>query len=294
LVVIVTYECNKTCEYCSAIRYKEYQYRELDTEVLIELKQIFTGLNKILPNEKYYISGGEPGLLDIDLYQRLFRIIPNNIIVNTNGLFIDRCYHKKLSKYNISYDIHITDEYSDYPFLKNASYNYLVHKDNYQNLGLLAKRYKHLDINVDIYSRLLLSDIDNSLQLSVDDLLEISRICNSYSNLILPQHKLNASILQHKISKNDCTSSERINLCRQVPLNFEINIPINKLYHCHIAARNMHGLDIAYNNFRKLYVEKSIDCLPLDFCYSCTTINGELRTSMISNMLKVMTKCKLL
>lgn len=82
----MTDECNLACRYC----YAESGANKKDTLSLEELKNIAYQVKEITPHVGYTISGGEPLLNSNTLeYIKFLKDLGNDIILLTNGLFID-------------------------------------------------------------------------------------------------------------------------------------------------------------------------------------------------------------
>jgi len=141
--------CNWNCKYCIA----RDNSKQIDEELI--LKQIIPIKNKL---KTLWLSGGEPGILSTNFWDRLFSLTNYKLSICTNGTFIlngftDR-YKSKIKCIMIhcvkelDHDIHS----STLDFIKNSKIkkvvNIVIHKQNTHLIRSFLKKYS--DIKFDI------------------------------------------------------------------------------------------------------------------------------------------------
>jgi len=93
--------CNWDCKYCIA---KNNDFEVNETEILKEIEPIKHKLKDV------FISGGEPGILSDDFWNKLFHMTDYKLAICTNGTFIKKNYHIKYQKYIREIFIHCVPE----------------------------------------------------------------------------------------------------------------------------------------------------------------------------------------
>jgi hypothetical protein len=82
--------CNWNCEYCIA----KDNSSPIDEEKIFEyVKSIQNELNYL------FLSGGEPGLLSEDFWDKVFNLTNKRLLIASNGTFIKNQYLKKYAKH---------------------------------------------------------------------------------------------------------------------------------------------------------------------------------------------------
>lgn len=138
--VILTYECNWNCEYCSVNTHNNHITNDMAISKLLSIPEcsIVT------------LSGGEIGLLDKKIIEEFLKILNFKnceLQLNTNGFFLEK-YPELLVNFNKIYyhcseDLNVTDHIIK---LQNESIYYMlvVHDKNYHKLDNFIN--KHNDI----------------------------------------------------------------------------------------------------------------------------------------------------
>ena len=90
LVLFLTEECDKNCFYCDIGQL--INPKQPNKKLIEKYFPIVNGRDDLFP--VFTLTGGEPGLVDLDILEYIFEEICDchKIRVNTNGLFIDKGY----------------------------------------------------------------------------------------------------------------------------------------------------------------------------------------------------------
>lgn len=94
--LVATEVCRWLCEYCA---FPSIMDQKSTTIPIINkhgwyIKKLIDKLKQKGAEVQLYFQGGEVGELDIGVIRHLFKIIDSEITISTNGLFLDRGYHK--------------------------------------------------------------------------------------------------------------------------------------------------------------------------------------------------------
>ncbi len=94
-------KCNWNCSYCIA-RNNNISYDE--SEILENIEPIKNKLGYV------YLSGGEPGILSVDFWDKLFGLTDHKLSICTNGTFIKNGYHLRYENQIREIIIHCVQE----------------------------------------------------------------------------------------------------------------------------------------------------------------------------------------
>lgn len=141
--------CNKNCTYCD---YNEIKPKEINLK-LFEEKLNFVGdfINK--NNFDYSITGGEPGLINTEIFNSVFSKLKNKCIITTNGLFIEKDYHVIFDKNISEIYYHCIDEINSDILIEKINndkikYLIVVHADNITKLPIFLNNNKHITFDI--------------------------------------------------------------------------------------------------------------------------------------------------
>jgi hypothetical protein len=222
--------CNKNCSYCD---YNEIRkVRKIDRYLFkSNLPMVFEILNNI-DNLNLSITGGETGLIPLDILTEVFDSTNKLISVPTNGLFIEKQYHIKFKdRINIIY-YHCVDEITntvivDPIMFDNVEYFILVHKDNLKYLDSFLKNNPNLLFTIKLIEQRGEKQLPLLEQL---DLYELLHILEKHTN-----YKYNIVEYLHWY-------------CNVISTNRIESIRYKCSTHCYIPQ-----IDFVYNCIRKCY-----------------------------------------
>lgn len=142
--LFLTEHCNQKCDYCDIPDIQNPQHYNP------KLWSLF--INKILSfNHNIVLSGGEPGLLSEDQLYFIFKSFNNiQVDVNTNGLFLEKNYHKTFSKYIKKINHHLIHTNSKTYTDLRISTNSIITKNNFNqynnNSTLIIPKNNNLNL----------------------------------------------------------------------------------------------------------------------------------------------------
>lgn len=140
--------CNWNCEYCIA----KDQYKPLDeNEILSQIEPIKEVLGTV------FLSGGEPGLLSADFWEKLFNMTHHNLAICTNGTFLLRGHYSRWKHRIRQVIVHCVKEIDGpiNPDILNFIYkedkvqpNIVLHRHNTQYLRDFLTVYKDIEFQL--------------------------------------------------------------------------------------------------------------------------------------------------
>ena len=143
-------KCNWNCSYCIA----------RDPKAIIDEDDIF---NQIVPIKnrlgKLELSGGEPGLLSENFWNKLFNLTDHKLAICTNGTFIHNDYHIKFKNKIRSILVHCVPELDQdiHPKILQLkkekvpyklSFSIVVHNKNIHLLDAFLNKYSNIQFNL--------------------------------------------------------------------------------------------------------------------------------------------------
>lgn len=126
--LFLTERCNGVCDYCDILGIENLRDIELTEENIEYLEYIMKYSNDIS------LSGGEVGLLGVDILDVIFYYMKRykkEVIINTNGLFMEKGYFDRyyLNIKEVKYHIIDIESYIDYDNEKIKKCYVLTNKD---------------------------------------------------------------------------------------------------------------------------------------------------------------------
>jgi organic radical activating enzyme len=182
--LFLTELCNKNCYYCD-IPYIDNP-KDTNKDLLFKFLPIIENNGSF---EGYTITGGEPGLVSIDVLDFIFNTIDpkrHRIKVNTNGTFFKNGYYDKFIDSISEVGYHpIIEPNQDLPF--NCVDEKIVvyipfHRKNMHHIPDLLKRYPLINFNPIPY--ISKKDFDNEdYVIEAKHILELKEKIKSFSNV---------------------------------------------------------------------------------------------------------------
>lgn len=255
----VTDYCDWNCEYCSFPLLTEK--RKVSNKILTE-KWLFDIINNILFDSEILIQGGEIGTLELDdiyLLEEILKLLNRKVIIDTNGLFIVKNYHKILKKYIDKIYLHVTDNG------KNTHIDKIKEKNDLDDIIIIYGIVGEPDFIIDYLTKM--KDITFEY---VD--IESSNVEFSYEKNKEKIKKIN--LFQNNkytnFFRNDNKIEYQRSLCKHAS-NLVINLQKMKLMPCMTKAQIDYTshLDLTYDNFKKILTEMNVYNITNDFCKKC-------------------------
>jgi len=129
--IFLTYKCNWDCKYCCVDTHSK---NDIDINLIKEL------LKKIKSNSNVVLSGGEVGLLNLNIINYVIQKLKEKnckIGINTNGLFIKKYFNilKRFFKYKIYF--HCSEDLKEFYLPKNNFIHSISDLLKFQNIDFL-------------------------------------------------------------------------------------------------------------------------------------------------------------
>ena len=152
VTLFLTEICNKTCPYCDIPKLKKQ--RDINEELFYKY---FPIINKSDNFKWFTITGGEPGLVNPDIWEFLFSDLNHLTRVNTNGVFFDKGYFDKYYDHIYEIGYHpVVDLGDPLPHVcadPKIKIYMPYHKLNYHLLEDFINRYPKNELNLIPYIR---------------------------------------------------------------------------------------------------------------------------------------------
>jgi organic radical activating enzyme len=263
---ILTTDCNWNCYYCYFPKRNNKKY--ITKEIIDKYNWLWDLLNVLYQkNDIFSFQGGEIGLIDIDILEYLFSKFKHTIWIDTNGLFLEKGYHKKLKKYIEGIFYHVVEDPKN--LIKVKKYNTDIHI-SYGVVGEPEYLYDFVKFNSHIYFDYV--DIESSkknfkyenYKKEIEQLLELPNVNKNKINEIL-KYRMNKNIKQ---IQQQCRISNKF-------LSFNLVDEILAL----CTTKNNHiGIPLTKENLIKMIISKPIQNFKnhnCDLCYRTCFSEGE-------------------
>ena len=251
--IILTTKCNWDCDYCNCTKYGEY----IVTKDSIDRHVHY--IKDILDCE-YVLSGGEIGLVPQDILAYLLKKMDRPVVINTNGLFMEKGYH-------------LNPEIRRY--IDKIYYHVVAHPEK-------KKVPFHFDDNINILYGITGSNINGLVDfIKENEGLNISYIGmdNKFDNSIMDYMKLYISVKDYPNVKDAlpllesyCLKQNKIHLYRKKCSMTNFAIDLSKEVICKCGFRNKH-IDIELSEENLIKVTTEFNVFPdTDNCDKCSRV----------------------
>jgi hypothetical protein len=273
-------ECNWDCEYCDfpLIKNPKATNMEILQKHLPYIKEIMDDLGELVVFRD--ISGGEIGLLPLELLQYIFTTIDAKIVISTNGLFMDKGYHldpilrpyidglwvhvhQKPGNFKIDYDYH-----DDEIFVNKG----IVH-DDIQDMIDFIKMNPQIEFNYVEFE----FPIGENRKMNPAMYIELLNKLKPLSNVT--QGALN--LIEARINE----PPHLMERCRDYHQSIAIDLARERILLCHRAMDT--SIPLTKENLLKRLVTPPKDLFHSDKCKSCTRLYaGKMLGNVIETFLK--------
>jgi organic radical activating enzyme len=196
--VVTHLKCNWNCKYCVVIGLVDVKLSE--KQILNNMRERFKG-----KDGHFCLSGGEPGLLSESFFDELmFDILKDKsyVAVLTNGVFLDRDYHKRYKHRINDICLHVVEELdkpisdSNLSYIHNVSNvtpSIVVHSKNIDLVRLFLLKYNNIKFQI------MLSFIcdDNSYNIKRNDYSDLFKSLSGLKNFFFDPHPIHDLIDQN-------------------------------------------------------------------------------------------------
>lgn len=181
VTLFMTEMCNKTCSYCDIPRLVNPQ--STNRELFFKYFPILNNSDKFT---WFTITGGEPGLVDSDLWEFMFKDLKHPTRINTNGIFFDKGYFDKYydSIFEIGYHpvVELGEQLPHVCADPKIKIYMPYHKLNYHLLENFIKNYSKNELNLIPYIRKYY-DLNDPYVLTQCDYMNVYNIIKDKQNV---------------------------------------------------------------------------------------------------------------
>lgn len=246
---LTNFSCNKACPYC----YMTEETKKKQIELSIpELKSVISKYLLRIKPTAISLVGGEPGLLSAEvvdtilseftLYATYHRYDKSsNVMVYTNGLFIDNHLERVLHKYksfHIACSYHIAPEptiswHNKYEVYKNnIIYTFVIQKENTKGIKEFLDKFGNTELIIN-------PTIATNADFAVQDLKAIYKLLRNYSS-ISPMFMKGLYFMSNATSTELQLMKE---LCQHIQINPQLNLMQHDIKYCCLVD-NIHALPV--------------------------------------------------
>ena len=263
LSLFLTQKCNRKCSYCDIGQIPLSQRRTLQEDLietyipLISQQQIFQNIG---------LTGGEVGYLDYDILNYILNQLKNkHVVINTNGLFIQRYFDKFYDLIDM-FVYHPTDEISDNVdrMIDDPKVIHLfpIHKQNLHILPDFLESSKDYNISFSPYDSKFEFENDPYC-LTKDDLKYIYDTITCYENI----H--NKEYFKDLININYDTLQMYREACfKHIEIYPSVDFVNGLIKKCVCSHTRSAAVDLTKSNFIRL-LNNAIDFSPMNMCDTC-------------------------
>ena len=256
----LTEKCSWNCWYCDFPKIKDPKHAPIEyvLEVFDMIKEI-TGRDQKI---EYSIEGGEIGLLDEEYLTKIFNSgLGDTYNVATNGLFMEKGYHRTFSK-NIHYILHHVQPELFLPFrvktydLVSDILTYYTFVINKRNLPILEEVLKQCEgLPSFVLPHIIQPRTPGLDLLTLDDFKYMYEIINE-SPIIKPDFKTRVARIIERHDDTEWLDVHR-GVCANVYTQPIFDLPNKRINRCCISISG-DSVPITYENIEKLYTNKKM------------------------------------
>lgn len=273
-------ECNWDCEYCDFPKIKNP--KSTNMEILKKhmpyIKEVMDDLGELVVFRD--ISGGEIGLLELELLQYIFTTLDAKIVISTNGLFMDKGYHLD-------------------PILRPYINGLWVHV--HPKPGKFKIDYDYNDDEIFVNKGIVHDDIDDMIDfIKMNPQIEFNYV--EFEFTIGESRKMNPAMyinLLNKLKPLPNVTKDALNLiearineppylmerCRDYHQSIAIDLTRERILLCHRAMDT--SIPLTKENLLKRLITPPKDMFKSDKCASCTRLYaGKMLGNVIETFLK--------
>lgn len=273
IVLFLSEKCNKQCYYCDIGQ--NPKQKDIKKESFFNFFPLINMNGMKYNYENYTITGGEPGLVDVDVFDFFFKEKCKGIHtnINTNGLFIEKGYFDKFYDKIDKIGLHPYVDIDEIPKELRCDPKIIIYQPIYKNkidkIEEFCKNHNNFLINLIPYVQKYQPLNNNDLIIPLESFQKIIDLTKNLENLEL-------STIQtiNRLSKqSDCGIYLNRKFCGNSYNNIVFDFSYDKIWRCPTSKTNTDKDELTTEKinlcFEKKLFRSSESDLNCAHCFDC-------------------------
>ena len=273
IVLFLSEKCNKNCFYCD-IGQNKNQYK-IDKESFFTFFPLINKNGMNYNYENYTITGGEPGLVDSDIFEFFFKEKCKGIRtnINTNGLFIENGlfdkFYDKIDKIGLHPYIDIDELPKEIRCDPKIIIYQPIYKIKIEYIKSFCDNHKNFLINLIPYVQKYKLETNDDLQISFEIFNKLIEMTKDIKNL----EKTTLQTIKRLSTLSDIGINLNRKFCGNSYNNIVFDFAYKKIWRCPTSKTFTDKKDLTYNNIQLCFEKKLFSSSEFDKncngCFDC-------------------------